>query len=99
MGVNVTKMEHVAELETLVPQLLVCEKSPGLVPVIETETLVIVELVYPNTILTQQSPAQDIHMHLFKLSPAIFCVTLFTGFIAGIYPASVRMLLSHSSLI
>jgi len=49
--------------------------------------LVIVELVYPNTILTQLSPAQDIHMHLFKLSPAIFCVTLFTGLIAGIYPA------------
>ncbi len=49
--------------------------------------LVIVELVYPNTILTQQSPAQDIHLHLFKLSPAIFCVTLLTGFIAGIYPA------------
>jgi len=49
--------------------------------------LVIVELVYPNTILTQQSPTQDIHMHLLKLSPLIFCVTLFTGFIAGIYPA------------
>ena len=49
--------------------------------------LVIVELVYPNTILTQQSPAQDIHLHLFKLSPTIFCVTLLTGFIAGVYPA------------
>ena len=49
--------------------------------------LVIVELVYPNTILIQQSPTQDIHLHLLKLAPSIFCVTLFTGFISGIYPA------------
>lgn len=49
--------------------------------------LVIVELVYPNIILTQQSPVLNIQLLLFKLSPVIFCVTLFTGVIAGIYPA------------
>ena len=49
--------------------------------------LVIVELVYPNAIVTQQSPVSHIQMLLFRLSPAIFCVTFFTGIIAGIYPA------------
>jgi putative ABC transport system permease protein len=49
--------------------------------------LVIVELIYPNTILDQQNPEQNFHLILFKLSPIIFGVTLFTGIIAGIYPA------------
>lgn len=49
--------------------------------------LVIVELIYPNTILVQQSPDLNIQLLLFKLSPVIFSVTLFTGVIAGIYPA------------
>ena len=49
--------------------------------------LVIVELVYPNVIVTQQSPERDIQLLLFRLSPLIFCVTFLTGIIAGIYPA------------
>jgi len=49
--------------------------------------LVIVELIYPNTSLVQQNPNLNIPLLLFKLSPVIFCVTLFTGVIAGIYPA------------
>jgi putative ABC transport system permease protein len=49
--------------------------------------LVIVELIYPNTIMTQQSPDLNIQLLLFKLSPVIFSVTLLTGIIAGIYPA------------
>ncbi len=49
--------------------------------------LVIVELVYPNTILSRQIPVRDIQMLLFKISPFIFCVTFLTGLIAGIYPA------------
>ena len=49
--------------------------------------LVIVELVYPNTILTQHNSAMDIHLLLFTFAPLIFCVTFLTGFIAGIYPA------------
>ncbi len=49
--------------------------------------LVLVELIYPNTILVQQNPKINIQMLLFKLSPVIFAVTLFTGVIAGIYPA------------
>ncbi|MCX6239850.1 MAG: ABC transporter permease [Bacteroidia bacterium] len=49
--------------------------------------LVIVELIYPNTSLVQQSPDLNIQLLLFKLSPVIFSVTLFTGVIAGIYPA------------
>ena len=49
--------------------------------------LVIVELIYPNTSLVQQNPDLNIQMLLFKLSPVIFSVTLFTGIIAGIYPA------------
>ena len=49
--------------------------------------LVIVELVYPNIILTRQSQIHDIQLLLFKLSPLIFCITFFTGIIAGIYPA------------
>lgn len=32
-GVNVTLMMHVPEAATLEPQVLVCAKSPGLVPV------------------------------------------------------------------
>jgi len=49
--------------------------------------LVSVELIYPNTILVQQSPDLNIQLLLFKLSPVIFSVTLLTGVIAGIYPA------------
>ena len=49
--------------------------------------LVIVELVYPNAIVTQQSPVREIQLLLFRLSPLIFCLTFFTGTIAGIYPA------------
>lgn len=49
--------------------------------------LVIVELIYPNTSMVQQNPDLNIQMLLFKLSPVIFSVTLFTGIIAGIYPA------------
>jgi len=49
--------------------------------------LVIVELIYPNTILIQQSSGLNIQMLLFKLSPVILGVTLFTGVVAGIYPA------------
>ena len=66
--------------------------------------LVIVELVYPNTILTQQSPVRDIQLLLFTLSPIIFCITFFTGLIAGIYPAfyilrfSPATILSHQKV-
>jgi len=49
--------------------------------------LVVVELIYPNTILVQQNPNLNIQMLLFELSPVIFGVTLFTGVLAGIYPA------------
>ena len=49
--------------------------------------LVIVELIYPNTNIVQQIPDLNIQLLLFKLSPLIFGVTLFTGVIAGIYPA------------
>ena len=49
--------------------------------------LVFVELIYPNTSMVQQNPDLNIQMLLFKLSPVIFSVTLFTGIIAGIYPA------------
>ena len=49
--------------------------------------LVIVELIYPNTSLVQQNSNLNIQLLLFKLSPVIFSVTLFTGVIAGIYPA------------
>jgi len=49
--------------------------------------LVIVELIYPNTSMVQQNPDLNIQLLLFKLSPVIFSVTLFTGIIAGIYPA------------
>ena len=49
--------------------------------------LVIVELIYPNTNLAQQGPEINIQLLIFKLSPIIFSVTLFTGIIAGIYPA------------
>ena len=49
--------------------------------------LVLVELIYPSARLVQQSTYQNIQMLLFKLSPVIFSVTLFTGIIAGIYPA------------
>ena len=49
--------------------------------------LVIVELVYPNTSMVEQNPNLNIQLLLFKLSPVIFSVTLFTGIIAGIYPA------------
>ncbi len=49
--------------------------------------LVIVELIYPNTGIVQQNPNLNIQLLLFTLSPVIFCVTLFTGIIAGIYPA------------
>ncbi len=49
--------------------------------------LVIVELIYPNTSMVQQNPNLNIQLLLFKLSPVIFSVTLFTGVIAGIYPA------------
>ncbi len=66
--------------------------------------LVIVEIVYPNTILTQQIPGSDIQSLLFKLSPIIFCITFFTGVIAGIYPAfyilrfSPATILSHQKV-
>jgi len=49
--------------------------------------LVIVELIYPKTVLDQQNPELNIHLILFKLTPIIFGVTLFTGIIAGLYPA------------
>ncbi len=49
--------------------------------------LVIVELIYPNTSMVQQNPDLNIQLLLFKLSPVIFSVTLFTGVVAGIYPA------------
>jgi putative ABC transport system permease protein len=49
--------------------------------------LVIVELIYPNTSMVQQNPDLNIQLLLFKLSPVIFSITLFTGVIAGIYPA------------
>jgi putative ABC transport system permease protein len=49
--------------------------------------LVIVELIYPNTSLVQQGSNLNIQMLLFKLTPAIFSVTLLIGIIAGIYPA------------
>ncbi len=49
--------------------------------------LVLVELIYPNTTIVQQNPNLNIQILLFKLSPIIFGVTLFTGIIAGIYPA------------
>jgi len=49
--------------------------------------LVLVELIYPGARLVQQSPYLNIQMLLFKLSPVIFSVTLFTGIVAGIYPA------------
>jgi len=49
--------------------------------------LVLVELIYPSARLVQQSPYLNIQMLLFKLSPVIFSVTLFTGIVAGIYPA------------
>ena len=49
--------------------------------------LVIVELMYQNTILVQQNPGLNIQMLLLKLSPVIFIVTIFTGVLAGIYPA------------
>jgi len=49
--------------------------------------LVIVELIYPNTSMVRLSPDLNIQLLLFKLTPVIFSVTLFTGVIAGIYPA------------
>ena len=66
--------------------------------------LVIVELVYPNAILTQQSSGLNIQLLLFKLSPLIFCITFFTGLVAGIYPAfyilrfSPATILSHQKV-
>ena len=61
--------------------------------------LVIVELVYPNAILTQQNPLGDIRIMLFKLSPIIFCVTFFTGIIAGIYPAFYILRFSPATIL
>ncbi|HEY3388866.1 MAG TPA: ABC transporter permease, partial [Prolixibacteraceae bacterium] len=49
--------------------------------------LVMVELIYPNTGLVEQNPNLNIQLLLFQLTPVIFSVTLFTGVIAGIYPA------------
>ena len=49
--------------------------------------LVLVELIYPNAVLVEQSPTLNIQLLLFKLSPLIFGITLFTGVLAGIYPA------------
>ena len=49
--------------------------------------LVMVELIYPNNRMVELSVNLNIQMLLFKLSPVIFSVTLFTGVIAGIYPA------------
>ncbi len=61
--------------------------------------LVIVELVYPNTILTQLSPGFNIQLLMFKLSPVIFCVTLFIGIIAGIYPAFYILRFSPATIL
>jgi len=61
--------------------------------------LVIVELVYPNTILTQLSPNLNIQLLLFKLSPLIFCVTFFTGVVAGIYPAFYILRFSPATIL
>jgi len=49
--------------------------------------LVMVELISPNNSMVQVNPDLNIQILLFKLSPVIFSVTLFTGVIAGIYPA------------
>ena len=49
--------------------------------------LVLVELIYPNAVLAEQGPNLNIQLLLFKLSPMIFGITLFTGVLAGIYPA------------
>ena len=49
--------------------------------------LVLVELIYPNAVLVEQNPTVNIQLLLFKLSPLIFGITLFTGVLAGIYPA------------
>lgn len=61
--------------------------------------LVIVELVYPNTILTQQSPGFNIQWLMFKLSPVIFSVTLLTGVVAGIYPAFYILRFSPATIL
>ena len=61
--------------------------------------LVIVELVYPNTILIQQNPGFSIQLLIFKLSPLIFSVTLFTGVIAGIYPAFYILRFSPAAIL
>ncbi len=65
--------------------------------------LVLVELVYPNTILTSHNSVLDIEQLLFRLSPVIFLITFITGIIAGIYPAfyiirfSPATILSHQT--
>jgi putative ABC transport system permease protein len=63
--------------------------------------LVLVELVYPNTILASQNSVLDIEHLLLRLAPIIFVVTFMTGILAGIYPAfyiirfSPATILSH----
>jgi hypothetical protein len=40
VGLNVTLIAHVPDAATLVPHVLVCEKSPALAPVIVTPVMV-----------------------------------------------------------
>jgi putative ABC transport system permease protein len=61
--------------------------------------LVIVELIYPNIIQAQQSPSFNIQLLVFKLSPVIFFVTLFTGVVAGIYPAFYILRFSPATIL
>lgn len=49
--------------------------------------LVLVELFYPEINLIDGAAKTSVQLQLLKISPFIFIITLFTGILAGVYPA------------
>ncbi len=49
--------------------------------------LVLVELFYPELNLVDGTAVKSVQIQLLKISPFIFIITLFTGILAGVYPA------------